>query len=179
MIYVIRHGQTDWNLEGRTQGSIDTELNETGRCQANSVRNELLNTKLDVVLCSPRNRCKSTAEIICQDRDIPIIELEDLRERDFGEFEGKQKDVDYDWVEFWDWEQNKCYERAESVRDFFERISNIIEKIKKDYKGKNVLIVTHSGVCAMIYCYFNNIKPNGKLKIPGTKNCELVKYNTD
>lgn len=108
MIYVIRHGQTDWNLEGRTQGSIDTELNETGRCQVNSVRNELLNTKLDVVLCSPRNRCKSTAEIICQDRDIPIIELEDLRERDFGEFEGKQKDVDYDWVEFWDWEQNKC-----------------------------------------------------------------------
>ena len=52
----------------------------------------------------------------------------------------------------------------------------IIEKIKKDYKGKNVLIVTHSGVCAMIYCYLNNVKPNGRLKIPGIKNCELVEY---
>lgn len=179
MIYVIRHGQTDWNLEGKTQGGIETELNETGIMQAKNVRNELINTKLDVILCSPRNRCKSTAEIICANRNIPIIEVENLRERGFGEFEGKQKNIDYNWVEFWNWERNEQYEQAENVRTFLERISNTIEKVKKDYIGKNVLIVTHAGVCAMIYCYFNNIKPNGKLKIPGTKNCELVKYNTD
>lgn len=91
MIYVIRHGQTDWNLEGKTQGSIETELNETGIRQVKDVRNELINTKLDVILCSPRNRCKSTAKIICANRNIPIIEVEDLRERGFGEFEGKEK----------------------------------------------------------------------------------------
>lgn len=179
MIYVIRHGQTDWNLVGKTQGSIETELNETGISQAKSIKNKLINTKLDVILCSPRDRCKSTARIICADRNIPIVEVEDLREREFGEFEGKQKNIDYDWVEFWNWEQNKQYERAENVRSFFGRISNVIEKVRKDYIGKNVLIVTHSGVCAMIYCYFNDIKPNGKLKISGTKNCELVKYNTN
>ena len=178
MIYVIRHGQTDWNLERKTQGGIETELNETGIMQAKNVRNQLINTKLDVILCSPRNRCKLTAEIICANRNIPIIEVEDLRERGFGEFEGKQKNIDYNWVEFWNWERNEQYEQAENVRTFLERISNTIEKVK-DYIGKNVLIVTHAGVCAMIYCYFNNIKPNGKLKIPGTKNCELVKYNTD
>lgn len=177
MIYVIRHGQTDWNLAGKTQGSIDIELNETGRSQAQNVKNELTNARLDAVLCSPLKRCKSTAEIICKDRNVPIIELENLRERDFGEFEGKQKNVDYDWTEFWNWEQNQKYKQAENVRDFFSRVANVIEKIKKEYMGKNVLIVTHSGVCAMIYCYFNNIKPNGKLKIPGTKNCELMKYN--
>lgn len=179
MIYVIRHGQTDWNLAGKTQGSIDTELNETGINQAESIKNELLNINLDVVLCSPRNRCKSTAKIICKDRNIPIVEVEDLRERGFGEFEGKQKNIDYDWVEFWNWEQNKQYKKAENVRIFFKRVSDIIEKVKKEYSGKNVLIVTHSGVCAMIYCYFNNIKPDGKLKIPGIKNCELVKYNVN
>lgn len=177
MIYVIRHGQTDWNLAGKTQGSIETELNETGIKQALSVKNELLNIKLDIALCSPRNRCKSTAEIICKDRNIPIVEIEDLREREFGEFEGKQKNIDYNWVEFWNWELNKQYEQAESVRSFLERISNVMNKVKKDYIGKNVLIVTHANVCAMIYCYFNSIKPNGKLKIPRTKNCELVKYN--
>jgi len=176
MIYVVRHGQTDWNLKGKTQGSIDIELNETGIEQVKNVKNELLNVKLDAVLSSPKSRCKSTAEIICENRNIPIIEVEDLQERFFGEFEGKQKNSDYNWEEFWNWEKNKQYEQAENVRDFFERVSNIIEKIKKDYAGKNVLIVTHSGVCAMIYCYFNNIKPNGKLKIPGTKNCELISY---
>ncbi len=176
MIYVIRHGQTDWNVIGRTQGSIETELNETGIKQAQDVKKELSSVKLDVVFCSPRNRCKSTAKIICEGTNVPIIELDNLRERDFGEFEGKQKDVDYDWIEFWDWELNKQYKQAESVRTFYERIANIIEKIKKDYFGKNVLIVTHAGVCGILYCYFNNIKPNGKLKISGTKNCELIKY---
>lgn len=177
MIYVLRHGQTDWNVEGRTQGSIETELNETGRNQAQNAKKELSDVKIDAVFCSPRKRCKLTAEIICEERNIPIIELEDLRERGFGEFEGKQKGVDYDWVEFWNWELNKQYERAENIRAFYKRIATVIENIKKDYSGKNVLIVTHAGVCAMIYCYFNNIKPDGKLKIPGTKNCELVKYD--
>lgn len=177
MIYVVRHGQTDWNLQGKTQGSIDVGLNETGMEQAKKVKNELLNVNLDIALCSPLNRCKSTAGIICESRDIPLIELEELRERFFGEFEGKQKNREYNWEEFWDWEQNKQYEQAENVRDFFARVSDVMEKIKNDYKGKNVLIVTHAGVCAMIYCYFNNIKPTGKLKIPGTKNCEIVRYN--
>ena len=165
MIYVVRHGQTDWNVAGKTQGSIDTKLNETGINQAKSIKNKFLNTKIDIVLCSPQNRCKSTAEIICRDRNIPIIEVEDLRERGFGEFEGKQKNIDYDWVEFWNWEQNKQYEQAENVRSFLERVYNVIEKVKKNYAKKDVLIVTHAGVSAMIYCYFNNIKPNGKKKI--------------
>ena len=177
MIYVVRHGQTDWNVAGKTQGSIDIDLNETGINQAKNVKKELLGTKLDIVFCSPKNRCKSTAKIICEDRNIPIIEMAGLCERYFGEFEGKQKGIDYDWAEFWNWELNKQYEKAENVRSFFERVSNSIEIIKRDYSEKNVLIVTHAGVCAMLYCYFNNIRPNGKLKIPGTKNCELTKYN--
>ena len=175
-LYVMRHGQTNWNVLGKVQGCTDIELNEKGRQQAEEIKKLLDYKDIDLIICSPLIRARQTAEIISQGRDIRLIIDERISERDFGEFEGKQKDVDYDWVEFWDWEQNKCYERAESVRDFLERISNIIEKIKKDYKGKNVLIVTHSGVCAMIYCYFNNIKPNGKLKIPGIKNCELVEY---
>ena len=177
MIYVMRHGQTDWNVEKRTQGSIETSLNEVGREQAEIVRQELQDKKIDVVLCSPRKRCKETAEIICSGNNVEIQELEDLKERNFGEFEGKKKGEDYNWTEFWDWALNKKYQQAECVRDFYTRVVDIIEMIKSDYKNKNVLIVTHSGVVAMIYCYLNNIKPNGKLNIPGIKNCEITKYN--
>ena len=176
MIYVVRHGETNWNLENQTQGSIDIELNETGIKQAKKVKDEFTNIKLDVVLCSTLNRCKSTAKIICEGREVPIIEMKELRERNFGEFEGKQKNIEYDWVEFWNWQTNKQYTKAENIRDFYERIASLMEKIKKEYKEKNILIVTHSGVCAMIYCYFNNIKPDGKLKIPGTTNCGISKY---
>lgn len=177
MLYVIRHGQTDWNVEGKTQGSIDIKLNETGKEQAEKVKNELMNTRIDVVLCSPRNRCKETAKIVSEGRDVQIIELDELRERDFGEFEGKKKNIEYDWVEFWNWKADKHYEKAENVRDFFDRVSDVIEKIRKDYADKNVLIVTHAGICAMMYCYFNNLKPDGKLKIPGAGNCELNMYD--
>ena len=177
MIYVIRHGQTDWNIEDRTQGSIETKLNEEGMKEAENARKELLSVKIDVILCSPRKRCIETAKIICRSRNIPIIEIKELGERRFGEFEGKLKNIDYNWIEFWDWKTNKNFEKAENVRDFYERISLIIDKIKEEYIKKNVLIVTHSGVCAMIYCYLTNIKPNGKLKVPGTKNCEIMKYD--
>ena len=177
MIYVIRHGQTDWNITGKTQGSIETSLNEVGIEQAESVKKELLDIKIDAIICSPRKRCIETAKIICSNKDIPIIEMTELEERGFGEFEGKHKNIDYDWVEFWDWNLNKKFDKAENVRDFYKRVSNIIEKIKNDYFGKNVIVVTHAGVCAMIYCYLNNLKPNGKLKIPGTKNCEIMKYD--
>lgn len=64
MIYVMRHGQTDWNVEKRTQGSIETSLNDVGKDQAEVVKQELQDEKIDVVLCSPRKRCKETAEII-------------------------------------------------------------------------------------------------------------------
>ena len=177
MIYVIRHGQTDWNVEKRTQGSIETSLNEVGRKQAEKVKQELQDKKIDVILCSPRKRCKETAEIICNESNIIIQELEDLRERDFGEFEGKKKGEDYSWIDFWDWDANYKYQKAESVRDFYGRVASIIDMIKRDYKNKNVLIITHSGVVAMIYCYLNNIKPNGKLNIPGIQNCEITKYD--
>ena len=176
MIYVIRHGQTDWNLEGRTQGSIDTELNETGRCQANSVRNELLNTKLDVVLCSPRNRCKSTAEIICQDRDIPIIGLEDLRERDFGEFEGMFK-KDFNYNAFWSYKQNLKYDEAENITEFFRRVYDFLDSVKKEYEGKRVLIVAHAGVSIPVKCYFEGIPNQEYLSSLHLENCEVVKYS--
>lgn len=136
MIYVIRHGQTDWNVLRKTQGSMETDLNTVGISQAKNIRSKLLNTKLDVVLCSPRKRCEETAKIICKDRNIPILELEKLQERNFGEFEGSKKNIDYDWVEFWDWERNKQYEEAENVRTFFERVSNAMEEIKKIMKEK-------------------------------------------
>lgn len=177
MIYVIRHGKTDWNTEGRIQGSIETELNAEGIKQAENVKSQLSSTKIDFILSSPRKRCMETASIIAKDSAIPIIEIPELAERGFGEFEGKPKDKSYDWNEFWSWEANKQYVSAENVRDFYDRVSGFIGRVKKDYNGKNILIVTHAGVCAIIYCIINNIKPTGKLKIPGTQNCEITTYD--
>ena len=91
MIYVTRHGQTDWNVQKKVMGRCDEPLNETGLQQAEETRNNLLNTKIDIIICSPLQRAKQTADVINKGRNIPIIYDDRIVERDFGEFEGKQK----------------------------------------------------------------------------------------
>ena len=96
MIYVIRHGQTDWNIQKRVMGRHDEPLNETGLHQAEEAKNNLMNTKIDIIICSPLKRARQTAEVINEGRNIPIVYDDRITERDFGEFEGKQtKDFDF------------------------------------------------------------------------------------
>ena len=98
-IYVTRHGQTDWNVQGKTQGRADIELNEVGIKQAKQTKEELKNIDIDLIICSPLKRAKKTAEIINEGRNIPIIFDDQIIERNFGEFEGEKIKFD----EFWDY----------------------------------------------------------------------------
>ena len=73
MIYLVRHGQTDWNLEGRYQGRIDIKLNSKGIEQAKEIKEKLKEIKFDKVFSSPLKRALETAQIIT-DNDIEIDE---------------------------------------------------------------------------------------------------------
>ena len=72
MIYVVRHGQTDWNLEHKLQGSSDIPLNKKGIEQAEEVAVKLSYEPIDLIICSPLLRAKQTAEVINRNRNIPI-----------------------------------------------------------------------------------------------------------
>ena len=92
MIYIVRHGQTDWNVEGRYQGRLDIDINEKGIEQAKIMRDELLNVKFDKVISSPLKRAIQTAQIISQFDNVgDIIIDERIIERCNGELEGKLK----------------------------------------------------------------------------------------
>ena len=166
-IYVTRHGQTDWNVQGKTQGRADIELNEVGIKQAKQTKEELKNIDIDLIICSPLKRAKKTAEIINEGRNIPII-----FERNFGEFEGEKIKFD----EFWDYNAHPRYQRAETIQEIISRISNFLDKIKEEYKDKNVLLVTHGGVSIAINCYFKGIPEDGKLINYCLHNCEVQEF---
>lgn len=87
-LYVIRHGQTVWNAEGRLQGSIDIELNDNGRELAKETGVKLAGIHFDKVYSSPLKRAYDTAGLIMAGRDVPIICDERLREISFGCLEG-------------------------------------------------------------------------------------------
>ena len=174
-ILLIRHGQTEWNVLGKVQGRADIELNENGMKQAEETEKVLENEAIDLIICSPLKRAKQTAEIINKNRNIPIIYDENIVEREFGEFEGMKKE-EFDFKRYWSYKQDYQYEKAENIREFFERVYKFLNRLKKEYSDKSILIVTHGGISIPVNCYFNGIPEDDNLLKLALKNCQVAKY---
>jgi len=177
MIYITRHGQTDWNVLKKVMGKCDEPLNEKGIEQAKIVKKTLKDTHFDLIICSPLLRAKQTALIINEDRNVDIIYDDRISERNFGEFEGLQtKEFDFDG--YWDYYKNIRYEKAENIQDFFERVYNFLDIITEQYENKNILLVAHGGISIPVACYFNENIPTGSLVSAGLVlgNCEVISY---
>lgn len=91
MLYIMRHGRTDWNERNKLQGRTDIPLNEAGRKMAEEAAAVYKNVPLDVCYCSPLARARQTAEIFLKDRNIPIITDDRLIEMSFGIYEGTEQ----------------------------------------------------------------------------------------
>ncbi len=185
-IYVTRHGQTDWNLNERIQGRTNTELNETGRLQAEETAQLIKDKKIDLIISSPLKRAKETAEIINKHVNVEIIEDERLQERCFGEGEGRTKtevralkDTNPELTQVWNYNINTDIFGIETMHDFCNRVYTFLDETIQKYNDKNILIVTHGGVSVPIQCYFEKIPLEtlpDREKIHGLKNCEVAEY---
>ncbi len=173
-LYVVRHGETIENANNCLVGRLNTSLTEKGINQAKQVSEYFKDKNIDLIVSSPLDRCKKTAEIISQNK-IPIIYSDSLLGRDHGEFTGKPRDsIDFD--EYWNYNKNIQYKKAESVRQLYDRVAKLIEELKMTYKDKNIIIVTHSGIMRVLYYYFKGIPKDGILSEITIKNCEVFEY---
>lgn len=175
-ILYTRHGQTDWNLLNKVQGKADIKLNQQGIEQAKNLKDKLKDENIDLILCSPLIRAIETAKIINADKNLPIFIVNQLSERNFGEFEGKSS-TDFDYEAFWSYKQNIQYQSAENIRDFFQRLYDALDEIYLRYKDKRILLVAHAGVSIPVYCYFNGIPDKDTLLGLAIGNCEVAKYS--
>lgn len=171
-LLLTRHGQTDWNVQGKAQGRTDTNLNETGIEQAKMLAEKLMDYNIDVIISSPLKRARKTAEIIANGRKIPTLCDEDIVERSFGKYEGQQlKHDDFDAI------KRNGEIGVETDDEFIIRIKRFLETIKKQYKDKTVLIVTHKGTALGMCCYIEGLpicKENtSKYEID---NCSILEY---
>lgn len=169
MIYIVRHGQTDWNKEGRNQGRTDIDINENGKQAAEEVKEKLKDINFDIVFSSPLKRAYHTAQIIT---DHKIITDERLIERCNGTLEGKLKN-EYQ-VDFSDVKETRF--GIEPLLDFQSRINNFLEEILEKYPNKNILIVTHAGVSIYIKCFFEGEPQDKDYSKYKLKNCEVLTY---
>lgn len=180
----IRHGQTDWNVAGKIQGSYDSELNNNGVKQSIELTEKLLklNYKFSKIYSSPQKRALKTAEILSKHSNIDYFPMKGLEEMNMGEWEGLSwSEVEKKYpIEYREWFLNRRYTKTpngESYNDMLKRVLKSIHKIIED-NSDNVVIVTHSAVIMSLQCYITNTPFDEMLKFK-PKNTEIIEISTD
>lgn len=179
-IYVVRHGQTDWNVQEIIQGTKDIPLNDTGRKQAHEVSETLKNVKFDKIISSPLKRAYETAEIVNGGK-IKIQIDDRLIERKYGQLEGESQ---YALSKFnctpdmlWDYKLNYDKYEIEPINDLLKRVKDLLDELIAQNDYENILLATHNITSIAIKYYFEGKSNKDKfMLIDGMKNCEYRVY---
>ena len=180
MLYIIRHGRTDWNDLHKLQGRTDVPLNDEGRRMAENAREEYRNIHFDICFSSPLVRARETAEILLRGRNVPILTDDRLMEMSFGSYEGIENSFqipDCPINEFFTPEAyNSPPGGAESLDDLFSRTGEFLcERVDPLLKeGKDVLIVGHGAMNSSIVCRVRQL-PRAQFWSAGIENCKLMR----
>lgn len=143
--YYIRHGQTDWNVESRFQGSMDVPLNETGIAQAHAAKDMVRGLPITDIYSSTLQRARVTADIVNEELNLPITGMDSLQECNFGVLEGTLNPSKASGKSFSeDWKNGTTPEKAESYIDFTARVFAAINAVLEN-EG-TPLIVAHGAV---------------------------------
>jgi probable phosphoglycerate mutase len=133
-LLLVRHGETDWNAEGRLQGHTDRPLNDHGRRQAHELAEELTGEQLDAIYSSDLVRARETAEIVGERLGLPVMLDRGLREKNWGTWEGLTP-AERDAVEL----------VGESTEEHTARTLGALRRIAERHPDGRVLVVTHGG----------------------------------
>lgn len=155
-IYLIRHGETDFNIKGCYYGWTDCGLTQVGIEQSKALQRVFKDIEYDVMVSSDLKRAIETALII-NDGSKPVYDNR-LRELNFGLWEGKSyQEVTAQYTEHWnlwieDW-ANAAPTEGESVAAMYNRVSQFIEEALHKYKDKSIVIIGHNGTLRMLAAY--------------------------
>lgn len=155
-LYVARHGETEWNVEKRMQGRLDSELTAKGKREALLLGERLKGTDFQQIFSSPSRRTLESAELVRAGRDIPLTTDERLLEIHLGAWQGK---TEAELKELFPsqfhsyWNQPGSYENQEGERfiDVKKRVSEFLEDLERQFPSGNVLLITHGVVIKALY----------------------------
>ena len=155
-ILLARHGETDWNREGRFQGHADPPLNETGRAQASALAAELADFELAAVYSSPLRRALETAEAVAAEYGLEPVALDALREVDVGSWQGLTRaEVEARfpeqlarWLEY-----DQGWQDGESYEEMGQRVVPALLALAAAHPDERVLAVTHGGPIRAAYAF--------------------------
>jgi broad specificity phosphatase PhoE len=178
-LYLIRHGETEWNRIGRWQGHSDVPLSDEGREQAAALAERLVaeRTRIDHVYASDLLRAHETARIIAEPQRLPVESLPALREIDIGPWSGLTRPeilerfpgafVEYDLPP-----------GAETHESFAQRVSEAIERLTARHRGQVLAIVTHGGVVRAMIRHLQSLSGIDR-PIPHIGNTSITELQQD
>ena len=181
MLYIMRHGRTDWNDRHKLQGRTDIPLNEDGRRMAEKAAKEYRDVPLAVCWCSPLIRAQETAEIVLRGRNVPIFTDDRLREMSFGDYEGLENSFSIP-----DCPVNVIFQApekytasvggTETFEELFARTGSFLREVIDPLmtQGKDVLIVGHGAMNLSIISQVRNL-PRKDFWSTGIENCRMIR----
>lgn len=155
-IIAIRHGETMWNVDTRIQGHLDIPLNDTGRRQAERMALALTDEPITAIYASDLTRAWETAQYLARVHGIEVTREEGLRERGFGDFEGKT----FAEIEALLPDQSMRWRKrdpefapagGESLIDLRRRVEATAERLAAEHPGELIAMVGHGGVMDVLY----------------------------
>lgn len=160
--YIVRHGQTNWNILGKTQGHGNSDLTPKGEEQAKELAESLCeNHNIDYIFSSDLGRAVQTAEILGKSLNIEVNETPALREMGFGKWEGLLIDeIKNEYADVYKTWRNEPHlvniPEGETLHVIKERVDNFISELNEKYDNKHILLVTHSVTVRVMLLSFLN-----------------------
>lgn len=149
--YIVRHGETDWNVQKKLQGQTDIPLNDMGINQAKELAKEIKHIHFDEIISSDLLRARKTAEIIALERDLEVKTTQILRERMYGKMEGMTRNEMHELYKNWKelTEKEKWGHKIvneETLEEASIRFITYLRETAIANPSKNILIVCHGGL---------------------------------
>lgn len=154
-IFLIRHGETEWNKLGRLQGHSDVQLSSEGIRQAHLLMAHAHFPRIDAIYSSDLSRSVKTAEILAKHLNLNVKKLSELRETNFGDWEGKSvkelaEKLPDDFGKLFTDPERCRPPRGETFLECQARVMNVIRNIIATHDGKNVIVVSHGSAIRLI-----------------------------
>lgn len=184
-VFLVRHGQTQWNLQSRLQGHKNSPLTEKGKEQALKIKSTLSSLEIKKAYVSPLQRAQDTLEIILEGRDTSIIKCNMLKEINLGPWEGKTKDETKEthpkqYENFWNKPHLFSLEGAETYEQLQKRVVDKIKVIFAEAEEDNtILIVTHWIAIKVAHAYFSSIPLHDLSTLPDIENGDFLALQND
>ena len=173
-LYIVRHGETVWNVENKICGMTDSPLTEKGCQQARELGRKVKESgvHIDEILYSPLSRAADTAKAVAEATGLPARCEPRLREQCFGRYEGTPRDGEEFRISKTHFADR--YDGGESMMQLAQRIYNLLDELKEQ-QDKTYILVAHNGIARVVQSYFKDMT-NEEYAAFGVQNCSVTEF---